>query len=226
MNHNFFCCFDLETGGTSIQYSPILQLSAAILDRNNLEIIDEFNSYVKPDDYTHIEDQALAVNHIERDKIGGFPDEKVVFSQFVDWTKKYNVHKNKSSFGAPIPCGLNILRFDLPIIDRYCQKYGPWDSKRNENKLFKPVFAIDIMQTLFYLLENDPDIDRFNISALMDYFGIDKSVQAGAHDALFDVKFSAAILQKLLKLERYLTTKNENGQKRLMMKGSLATWKP
>jgi DNA polymerase III epsilon subunit-like protein len=226
MNRNHVCVLDFETGGLDHNLSPILEIASCVIERNSLTIVDEFQSLVKPDTFDNIDDGALAVNHLTLDIIGKAPEEKLIWGQWVDWVNKYNVTKNKTTFGAPIPAGLNICNFDMKFVNRYCEKYGPWASKRKEQKLFNQIYSFDVLQLLFYFCEAVPEVEKLNISALMDYFGVDKAVQEGAHSAMFDVKFTAAILIKLLKAGRYLTAKNEDGKRRLTMKNALKGWKP
>lgn len=223
MQYNNLCVFDFETSSRDKSTTQILQIGAVILNRNNLKIMDEFKLLVKPDDFTIIEEEALAVNRLSIAELEKAIDTSTAWKQFTTWVNKYNKSKHAfNAFDAPIPCGYNINGFDLPIVARYCEKYGPYDIKRKSQKLFHPIHKIDIMDHMFFWMENNADLNKLDLVSLMEYMGFDKEKVAGAHDALVDVKNTTEILVKLLTMQRYLTGKNESGGRRLEMKGCFA----
>jgi len=204
----------------------VLQIGAAIIERNSLEIIDKFNSLLKPEDFSTLEEEALQVNHLKVEDLEKAPDTKIVWEQFTNWVNKYNIHKNKSNYGACIAAGYNINNFDLIIADRYCEKYGPWDEKRGQQKLFSQIHKYDVFDLMDFFNESNSELKSMSLGSVMEYMGVDEEVRKGAHDALFDVLATSAILIKLLKAQRYLTARNSEGNRRLTMKGALAGWKP
>ena len=60
------------------------------------------------------------------------------------------------------------------------------------------------MNLIFYWFENNPELKNYTLDSLREYFGIDKT---GAHDALKDVKDTASIMIRFLKLHRNLSGK-------------------
>lgn len=123
---------------------------------------------------------------------------------FVNYLDKYHSRSSKKSqFSAPIAAGYNINRFDLHIIDRLSNKYGNLN-KEKRTDLFYPRDVIDGMNLMFYWFENNNDLKSYTLDTVRDYFGISKD---GAHDALKDVKDTAEIIVRFLKLHRNLAQK-------------------
>ena len=109
----------------------------------------------------------------------------------------------KSCFTAPIAAGYNINRFDLPIMQKLSVKYKNVNKEGNSS-LFYPRDVIDVMNLIFYWFEASKDLKSYSLDNLRDYLGISKE---GAHDALKDVKDSAEIMIRFLKLHRKLGAK-------------------
>ena len=85
-----------------------------------------------------------------------------------------------------------------------CEQYGPLDNKRGEQKIFNPIFTIDVMQHIYCWFENNQDVKGYSMDYLRDYFGMDKE---NAHDALQDVKDTANLFIKFMRLQRSLLKK-------------------
>ena len=60
------------------------------------------------------------------------------------------------------------------------------------------------MNILFYWFEYNNELKNYTLDNLRDYLGIDKT---NAHDALKDVKDTAEIMIRFLKLHRSLSSK-------------------
>lgn len=181
---------------------------------------------LKPVDFTTLEEKALQVNHLTVEQLQEAPDTALTWQLFVEWVDQYNKSTGvKTAWNAPIPAGFNIMRYDLPILNRYCKEYGPWDDKRNDQKLVHQIYAYDVLQQMAFWTENNKDVQKLNLSAVLEYFGVSEEVIAGAHDATFDTAATAEILIKLLRVERYLLQKDtETKKRRLEMKGCMANW--
>jgi exonuclease I len=63
---------------------------------------------------------------------------------------------------------------------------------------------VDAMNLIFYWFENNGDLKSYTLDSVRDYFGISK---VGAHDALKDVKDTAEIIIRFMKLHRNLSQK-------------------
>ena len=90
------------------------------------------------------------------------------------------------------------------IADRMCQQYGPVDKKTGRQTLFNKIHRVDVMNLVWGWLENNPDIKRFSLDSLRDYFGLSKE---NAHDALQDIKDTANIMIRFMKMQRKFAEK-------------------
>jgi DNA polymerase III epsilon subunit-like protein len=219
MNSNKICVFDFETDGSNPRECSPVQIAAIMIDPIRLEVIDgsEFNINFKPevleDNDTYKYETDILSFH---SKVRGcsqedileswkkFPKQEHSWNLFVNYLDKYHSRTSKKSqFSAPIAAGYNIYRFDLPIIDRLSVKYGNVN-KENKTDLFYPRDVIDGMNLVFYWFENNTDLKNFTLDTVRDYFGLSKE---GAHDALKDVKDTAQLIIRFMKLHRTLSQK-------------------
>jgi DNA polymerase III epsilon subunit-like protein len=219
INYNKICVFDLETDGSDPRSCSPVQIAAIMIDPNNLEIIkdSEFNINVKPEvlekdnNYqytTDILDFHAKVKSCSKENVysawQNYPKQDQSWKMFTSYLEQYHTRTTKKSqFSAPIAAGYNINRFDLPIMHRLSEKFGNIN-KEGRSDIFYPRDVIDLMNVVFYWFENNNDLKNYTLDALRDYFGISKE---GAHDALKDVKDSANILIRFLKLHRNLSKK-------------------
>jgi DNA polymerase III epsilon subunit-like protein len=198
--------FDFETGGRNPLRCQPTQIGAIALDGRNFQKKGEFNSMMRPiiDDDKAIaagvdplEDEALKVTGQTREALAKAPLPKGVWKKFCAFVDKYNW--KGTPYFAPIPCGFNIIGYDLPIVDRLCEQYGPWDDKKQKQNLFSQLFIYDVMQDVKLWTEGDPNIKSISMDSLREIMGLSKE---NAHDALQDVKDTANIFIKLQKSRR------------------------
>ena len=149
-----------------------------------------------------LEDEALEITNKNRDALAKAPLPKTVWKKFGQFCDKYNF--KKTSYYAPIAAGYNINGYDMPIVDRMCQQYGPTHAKNGRQGIFNPIYTIDVMQHIYCWFENNQDVKGYSMDYLRDYFGMDKE---NAHDALQDVKDTANLLIKFMRLQRSLLKK-------------------
>jgi len=219
MNYNKICVFDFETDGVDpLQCSPV-QIAAVMVDPINLEIIpnSEFNCNFKPEvmekdseyEYkTDILDFHAKVKGCSKDDVykewSNYPKQGISWKMFLDYLDKYHLkRKTKSQFSAPIAAGYNIYRFDLPIINRLSVKYKNTNKEETSN-IFYPRDVVDMINLVYYWFGHTDELKSFTLDSLRDYLGINKD---GAHDAIKDVKDTADILIRFLKLHRNLSEK-------------------
>ena len=89
--------------------------------------------------------------------------------------------------------GMNIREFDNVILERLNKKY-------NIKTMFWKRDKVDILDFCFSWFENLDDAPKnYKMDTLRDYFGMSKE---NAHDALQDVRDSAAIIKKFIELHR------------------------
>ncbi len=220
-NFQKFCVFDLETDGVNPDVCSPVQIAAVIVDPIKLEIIpdSEFNISLKPEalennpEYDYNDNDVLdfhaKVQNSSKEKVLGnwksFQKQELGWNMFVSYLDMYHIRSSgkKSCFTAPIAAGYNINRFDLRIVDRLSKKYNNLN-KEGRSGLFYPRDIVDIMNVVFYWFENNNELKNYTLDNLRDYLGISKE---GAHDALKDVKDTADILIRFLKLHRNMSSK-------------------
>lgn len=219
-NFQKICVFDLETDGVNPDLCSPVQIAAIIVDPSKLEIVkdSEFNITIKPEileqqpDYAYADSDVLDFHAKVRGKTKddilsdwkSYKRQDHGWDMFVSYLEMYHTRSSKKScFTAPIAAGYNINRFDLRIMDRLSKKYDNLN-KEGRSSLFYPRDVIDIMNLVFYWFEGNNELKNYTLDNLRDYLGIDKE---GAHDALKDVKDTANILIRFLKLHRNLSNK-------------------
>jgi exonuclease I len=219
MNKNPICVFDFETDGNNPETCSPVQMAAIIVDPIKLEIVkgSEFNVNFKPEvlevdeNYTYTTDilsfhgkvkgcsEAAVLEEWKK-----YPIQQQSWNMFVNYLDKYHSRgSRKSQFSAPIAAGYNINRFDLRIVDRLSKKYGQ-TNKDNTTNIFYPRDVVDVMNIVFYWFENSDDLKSYSMDNLREYLGISKD---GAHDAIKDVKDTAEIMIRFMKLFRNLGSK-------------------
>jgi len=198
--------FDFETGGRNPMRCQPTQIAAIALDGRNFRLKGEFNSMMRPiidDDEAiaagvdPIEEGALKVTGQTRSQLARAPLPKGVWKKFCTFVNKYNW--KGTPYFAPIPAGFNILGYDMHIVNRLCKEYGPWDDKRQQQKLFHQIYKIDVMDDVWLWTEGDPNVKSISMDSLRERMGLSSD---NAHDALQDVKDTANIFIKLQKSRR------------------------
>jgi DNA polymerase III epsilon subunit-like protein len=219
-NNQKICVFDLETDGKDPNVCSPVQIAAIMVDPVKLEIISdsEFNINLKPAaldqdaSYAYEDSDVLdfhaKVRGCAKDDIleswKSYPKQEAGWKMFTSYLEMYHIRSDrKSCFTAPIAAGYNINRFDLPIMQKLSVKYKNVNKEGNSS-LFYPRDVIDVMNLIFYWFEASKDLKSYSLDNLRDYLGISKE---GAHDALKDVKDSAEIMIRFLKLHRKLGAK-------------------
>jgi DNA polymerase III epsilon subunit-like protein len=206
MANRDYICFDFETGSRNPHKTQPTQIAALALDGRNFSVKGQFNSEIQPifDEEKAIaagldpvEDEALKITNKTRESLEKAPALKSVWDKFSKFVLQYNWKGD--AFFNPIPVGFNIISFDMIIINRLCEQFGPWDKDRRQQKLFSKVYKFDIMDNIFAWTESDPSVKSISMDALRERMGLSKE---NAHDALQDVKDEANIFIKLMKTHR------------------------
>lgn len=149
-----------------------------------------------------VEEKALEVTGRTRDDIATGPYPKTVWKKFEQFVNKFNF--KGTPWHAPIASGYNINGYDMPIVNRMCKAFGSYNKEKGQQTLFNPIFTMDMMPHVYCWFEDNADVKGYSMDYLRDYFGIPKD---NAHDALQDVKDTANILIKFLKMQRNLSKK-------------------
>ena len=202
MNINNIIVFDFETGGLK-KDSEITQVAAVAIHPRRLEIIDEFNTEIKPLFPEKLDDEALKITRKTREKLALAPHPENVMKDLKQFCDRYNL--SKRPFTAPIAAGYNIDGFDMPILQRYAETYGFIDKSTEKQTFFSTYMTLDLMKIVFWWTENSDTLPNIKQPTLVEAW-LHESADM-AHDALYDVKASAKLIIKFLKLQRYLYPK-------------------
>lgn len=214
------CVFDFETDGSNPDVCSPVQIAAVIVDPRKLEIIpdSEFNINMMPEaleadpsyeygDSDVLDFHAKVRGSSKEEVLKGWKEyqkQEVGWKMFLSYLDMYHMRSDKKScFTAPIASGYNINRFDLRIIERLSKKYNNLN-KEGRSSLFYPRDVVDIMNVVFYWFEGNNELKNYTLDNLRDYMGISKE---GSHDALKDVKDTAQIMIRFMKLHRNLANK-------------------
>jgi DNA polymerase III epsilon subunit-like protein len=214
------CVFDLETDGVNPDVCSPVQIAALIIDPYKLEIIkdSEFNINIKPymleENPLYIYDDSDVLDF--HAKVRGCDKSKILddwksyqpqdngWKMFISYLEKYHTRSDKKScFTAPIAAGYNINRFDLRIIEKLSLKYNNLN-KEGRSSIFYPRDVIDLMNIIFYWFEGNNELKNYTLDNVREYLGINT---AGSHDAMNDVRATADILIRFMKLHRNLSNK-------------------
>ena len=219
-NNQKICVFDLETDGVNPDMCSPVQIAALMVDPVKLEIIpdSEFNINLKPYaienniNYDYSDSDVLDFHA----KVRGSSREKILqdwrkyqnqdqgWKMFISYLDIYHTRSSKKTcFSAPIAAGYNINRFDIKITDRLSERYKNIN-KEGKSNIFYPRDVIDLMNVIFYWFEGNNELKSYSLDTVRDYFGISKE---GAHDAMKDVKDTANILIRFMKLHRNTSSK-------------------
>lgn len=219
-NSQKICVFDFETDGINPDVCSPVQIAALIIDPFRLEIVkdSEFNINMRPEllekdsEYAYGDSDVLDFHSKVRscskqeilDQWKGYQKQDQGWKMFVSYLEMYHMRSDrKSCFSAPIAAGYNINRYDMRIIERLSTKYNNLN-KEKRSSLFYPRDVIDLMNMIFYWFEGNNELKNYTLDNLRDYMGISKE---GAHDALKDVRDTAEILIRFMKLHRNIASK-------------------
>lgn len=212
INTKVIIFYDFETGSVDGDLTQPLELAAVAICPRKLEIIEDslFHSMIKPLPdkkreklgLSPITKEALDKNKIKLEELQSWPTEDIVCQNFAEYTYNWNIKKD--SWNAVISAGFNIDEFDRKIINRWCKTYKYWDDKNNRQKLFNPIQSLDLKNLLWYINENNPEIEFNNMDAVRDWLGIPKE---GAHRADKDVMDGAQVLCRCMKFIRHWASK-------------------
>jgi len=193
MKNICFSPYDYETSSPDPENCYPIQVAILILDGHTLEKVDGgfFSSYMKPahletieDVYkdSNIEDQALNIAGVSREDILTFPNEKIVWNNFIDFCLRYA--GGKSEWDRCINIGWNNNGFDDLITKRYCKKYK---TKYPFNKRF----SIDMMVEWYTWVEGlggDWEVESFSMDYARNYLGLpDDDMYGKKHTATRDI---------------------------------------
>ncbi|MDO5568589.1 MAG: exonuclease domain-containing protein [bacterium] len=165
-----YIAFDVETTGLNPVENRIVELGAVLFE-NGIPI-KKFSSLVNPNQ--SISHEAMRVNNISNDMIKNSPDEKIVFSEFLEFL-------GDSLSGETIICAHN-ARFDLEFLTNTLERLG-------YNGNIRYIDTLGLSRDLLYGLEN------YKQCTIAKYFNL---VNEEAHRAVTDAETCGKILFNLL----------------------------
>lgn len=204
MNFKTIVTIDVETTSKDPSKCGIVQLAAKAINPRNLTPIvnGEFNIFMKPISGCEIDPETVDF-HAKRlgmthEAVLAMwetnPEAKVAWPEFKRYLQQYHIKQDRQTIHtAPIAAGANIIKFDLPILDRYNDLFG------KENPMFSERDNIDLLHWFFMWFENNGDLTSYSMDTIRDYLGIPKE---GGHDALKDVQDCSEIIIRFMHLCR------------------------
>lgn len=206
--------FDFETDGKSPQTCNVTQIACIPVDLRNLKLLPEefFSRDVCPQELMDLGDEAYFSKHEDTinwhaSMMGINPDgvlkrwkegapEKEAWLDFSRYIK--NFCKGGRWDEKPIAGGQNIRGYDLPICERYAER---WGKALDFNK--RDIFDLMDLTRPWFMFHPDPP-KSLSMDVLREYFGISA---IGSHDAIKDVEDTAELIVKFLSLHERIAPK-------------------
>ena len=198
---------DFETDGLDPLSCNPTQLAAIVVDLKRLEIVpdSEFNVVIRPDEIDSPTYHADHKKTIEfHSKIMGIPEIEVIERWRAGTPEKdaFTYYDNflmrHSPTIDPVVGGQNVRDFDLPIYKRCIEKYKiPYRFYKREKMELLDFFSH------WFLFAKKPPVN-YKLDTIRKKFGMSLE---GAHDALVDVRDTAEILLRFLKLHQTIIPK-------------------
>lgn len=194
MSYSIF--FDFESGGLESRH-PSIQLAAIAVNDSDWSEVDHFERKIKfnePD----ADPEALRINHYDRQtwQREAIMPTRVCF-EFAKWSEPYRcIQMISKRTGQPYLVGKlaghNALAFDLPRLrELFGASFFPFS-----------YHVKDTLQRALFFFDENPHIARpesLKLTTLCSALGINCD---GAHDALTDVRLSAALARKFCELAK------------------------
>jgi len=183
--------FDLETGGIEPRH-PSIQLAAIAVDDATGKELEAFERKLRFDEAA-ADPEALKMNHYDAEVWKRTAVEPALAaSDFARWVKPHSCiemvsKRTGASYSVAKLSGYNALTFDLP---RLRALFG--------TQFFPCSYHVrDVLQRAMFWFDEHPDVkkpENLKLGTVCTYFGIPID---GAHEALADVRATAALAQKL-----------------------------
>ena len=213
MNNRWIIVFDWETDGPDPHTCNPVELAAIPIEPRTLEIKKDkaFNTVIKPpgfnkDEYFTDDRQKTIEWHAKQRGVTSEDiikmwkkgkSEKIAWKNFCEYCKKFNIEKSYGNwYTEPIAAGYNIIGFVLPICQRLADKH-------KTGMPFAKVNKMDIMDLLFYWVENLDEPKNMRLDTMREFFSL-KTAQA--HEAYSDTLATAKLLVQFLQFHRRQAT--------------------
>jgi DNA polymerase-3 subunit epsilon len=169
---------DVETTGLDPVKNEIIQI-AALLECTEKQIGQEFITYVKPTDFSCIDEKATETHGISIEQMKLFPDSEFVYKNFKELLYKWVDPMNKET--RITLCGQNV-QFDSMFINEFF--------KRNNDEYWRAfvtpgVFDLKNLTIQYELFHGRKIFDSYKLGRVCEILGVKLN---NAHDAVSDIQ--------------------------------------
>ena len=177
--------FDVETTGLNPKRNDIIQLACMVEIEGN--IVETWESKIKPCDTTTIDHRALEVNKLRVEDVLKYPEPKSVLKEFQKVLSKYVDKFNRGDKFAP--AGYNV-QFDINFLSSFFEKCG--DNYYGSYFNYKSIDPLRIVHIMDY--ERQIDLPNYKLATVCRHYNIPIE---GAHEALADIRATRELFKML-----------------------------
>ena len=172
---DIYCIIDCETTGLDVTKHCIIEIGAIITDME-LNVLETYQTYVKPFPGAVVDQSAMDVNGITVEDLIDAPSETAAFNGLTKILRqpKYN---------SPTYVAFN-QNFDLHFLKSLCFR----------NKLF--MYGNGLILDLQMMVNDQEGIRKYSLKSAAEHFGI---IRKDAHRALGDCWTNLELLKKVNK---------------------------
>ena len=174
---------DVETTGLDPEKHELIEIGCVLAKQipvegkgSRLELIDEFEFKIFPEHLEDSDPESLMINGYTAERWANAIPLKEAMEQFSEKVRG-------ASFVA------HNVSFDLAFIDKAFKKTGV--------KNLMHYHKIDTISLAFAILYHNPEVEKFSLRFLCEYFGI---TNENAHTALSDARATFEVYKRLLKI--------------------------
>ncbi len=176
---------DVETTGLDVDKHELIEIGCVLVRQisqegkgPSIEVLDEFEYKILPEHLETADPESLLIN--------GYKAE--------NWTEAIPLAEAMEKFSERVRGASFVAHnafFDYEFIDHAFKKTGV--------KNFMHYHRLDTISIAFAKLYDVPEVEKFSLRFLCEYFGIENK---NAHTALSDVRATLEVYKKLLTLEK------------------------
>lgn len=176
--------FDTETTGLNSYKNDIIQIACIVEVEGN--VLDQFESKIRPFDPANVEPKALEVNGLKLEDVLKYPDPKIVHKEFTKFISNYIDKFDKADKFAP--AGYNI-KFDIDFLMSFFRKCGDsYYGSYFNYKAIDPLYMIHVMD-----YERKINLPNYKLVTVCNHYNINIE----AHEALSDIKATRELFKTL-----------------------------
>lgn len=177
MKNKNLAFIDIETTGFDVQRQEIIEIGCVIVKQNDGipgDIVDEFDIKIKPERITEADPEALAINGYTEAAWMFAVDKKQAMQQFAEKTKDCVMVAHN-------------VAFDYSFLAKAFS-----DTEVSDQMFYA---KMDTISFAVAKLGKKPEVTRFALGALCEYYGIENE---RAHTALADARATLEVYKKLV----------------------------